>query len=147
VRYSWETPYDQAKGELTVGNIFSKKDKAEDGKAQAKNKAPVKERRKHPRFTVAELTYLYPQSKPPVQVTILDVSYGGCKIETRERIEMGSKLGLCLYVNNVVVKCSINLLWENRLKLYWAYGAEWTTTDPKEKAHIKKYVDNASFNG
>jgi hypothetical protein len=130
-----------------IKNLFARKDQPQSGSSKVKSSAPIQERRKHKRYTVAELTYLYPQCKPPIQVTILDISYGGCKIEARERIAMGSKMDLVLYVNNAVVKCSINLLWENRLKLYWAYGAEFTSADPKEKAHIKRYVDNASLNG
>ncbi len=95
---------------------------------------------------MTEVTYLYPPNRAPIQVTLLDIGLGGIKMETKERLEMDSRMGLVLYDRGIVVKVSISTRWENKGRLTYLYGAEFIELDAKTQAHINRYVGDMKGN-
>ena len=98
------------------------------------------EKRKHPRLSMCELTYLYPINRPPFQGKILDISLGGVRLETREKIEIGTHMGFVLYNRGVIVKILVTTRWESKEASDYIYGAEFESFDPREKEYIMQYI-------
>jgi c-di-GMP-binding flagellar brake protein YcgR len=119
-------------------DIFGKKETViEPGRKQ---QAPIVERRKFPRFVINENTFIYPVNKPPIQATIIDICQGGVKLELRESLQPGSKVELALYSGGLVVKAIIIIKWDLQKAAGHVCGAEFISTDPKQRAFIMQYI-------
>ncbi|GEM_PF-1870688 len=121
-----------------IRNLFQKKESAQP-EPEKKPKVTV-ERRRHPRYRAGSQTFLYSGSRAPIQATIVDISQGGVKLATRERLTAGSRMDLAIYTGGIVAKAVVVIKWELQAKDAFVYGAEFAVQDPVTKARLMQYI-------
>ncbi|MDQ7826102.1 MAG: PilZ domain-containing protein [Candidatus Eremiobacteraeota bacterium] len=115
--------------------LFRKKEVAVEEKKPA-----FTEKRKAPRTSISESTFIYSAGRPPAQIRLTEISMSGVRFEAREPFKPGSKLELALYAGGIVVKSIITVLWERKDLAGYTYGGEFAGNDPKQRAHIQNYI-------
>jgi len=123
-------------------NLFQKKEAVEP--EPEKKAKTVVEKRKHPRFRVGGQTFLYSGNRQPLQATIVDISQGGVKLATRERLSAGAKMEMAIYTGGIVAKTILLVKWEMQVRDAFVCGAEFVVSDPRTKVQLTQYIKTIS---
>jgi hypothetical protein len=102
----------------------------------------MKDRRHHPRVPVRYLSTFSAAPKKAGEVLVVDLSLGGCRVESALLVRPGMDLGFQISLPNQVAPFTVD-----RAEVRWArqreFGVSFRSLRPEEQERLRRLVSSA----
>ncbi|HET8580723.1 MAG TPA: PilZ domain-containing protein [Nitrospiraceae bacterium] len=103
----------------------------------------MEDHRQHPRLLVRYLSTFSTGQRTAGEGVVLDLSLGGCRVESSTYVQLGTELGLCISLPNQVTPLAVD-----RAMVRWGRGHQFglcfMSLRPEEQARLRRLVGSPS---
>ncbi|MBI2265759.1 MAG: PilZ domain-containing protein [Armatimonadetes bacterium] len=122
------------------GKLFQKETSAPMVTEVSNRKISAAERRVQPRYRDGQHTYLYPLDRGPLEAIISDVSLGGVRMFTKERLAPNKKIGLVMMAKGTAMRILVETIWEQDMGGKFSYGARFLNLGWNEDSALREHL-------